>query len=419
MMCSKYLIRVLILSNLPSSLTLKTSAKLSTLIHPNQERASLVFETDSLNHCQIYLHRDLSSQKPLFTNGAKTNEEHIIKNTKKDEPANNNGVSNTRLVNEYEEQVKRMHSLKRATSSLSKHMLNVIYIDDSIVVVNKPSGVLCVPDINKNPSLLDLVWKDYWGGNRASVGPDDNSPSSMIVNRLDMDTSGLVIFGRSLDITRKLNQAFRERKVHKAYEAIVCGHVLFDSAFIDLPLQRDNEHPPFMRVPTPKSEEAMALLIEELKLNGYKKQGRKKPKESQTILRVIERFFHPDDSSLPITRIRLEPETGRTHQLRVHCAAIGYPILGDPAYGIHGCAAPNGGLRDITRTYIPNSVSPQSPSPKIEEELHFLHPPNLRPMCLHAASLGLKHPMTEEWVTWNAPVPFFESTSNPSIVTFD
>jgi tRNA pseudouridine32 synthase/23S rRNA pseudouridine746 synthase len=328
-------------------------------------------------------------------------------------------VFKSKSVLDYEEKVEQMHLIKRANPTISLDDLDVIYSDDNVVVTNKPSGVLCVPDINKNPSLLDIVWEQYGDTKEEMSGEtlDDESadaqnPSSMIVNRLDMDTSGLVVFGRQLAVTKTLNEAFRERFVWKEYEALLCGHVHMDTGFIDLPLQRDPEHPPFMRVSTPNSEAVTAKLIEELKEAGYKKQGRKKAKPSQTEFRVVERTFHPLDSTLPVTRIRLRPKTGRTHQLRVHCAAMGHPIVGDPTYGLNGDAAMFGGLEDAILT--PTSTSSRDGDDIVLERTPFevqsalaqVHPPNVKPMCLHAAMLRLRHPITQKALEWNAPVPF-------------
>ena len=277
-----------------------------------------------------------------------------------------------------------------------------------MVVVNKPSGVLCVPDINKNPSLLDLVWEKY---GMTDLVMRSNNPSSMIVNRLDMDTSGLVMFGRTKSATRELNEAFRSRSVVKEYEALVCGHVQFDSGLIDLPLQRDHARPPFMRVSTPQSEQIAAVLIDELIQSGYKKQGRMKAKLSQTKFHVVERLYHPSDSRIPLTRLRLLRRTGRTHQLRVHCAAIGHPIVGDPTYGLAGDAAMFGGLEDAILTVISSRTSSsvhslQRASLEALEALRHVHPPNIQPMCLHAALLRMNHPVTGKIEEWRAPVPF-------------
>jgi RNA pseudouridylate synthase len=104
----------------------------------------------------------------------------------------------------YERQLRKAQHAKKTGKSLESTDLQVIYVDDAIVVVNKPPGVLTVPGINGNPSLLDLVFERY-GGSVAD-------PQTMIVHRLDMDTSGLVIFSRSPDNTKKLHAMFREQQ---------------------------------------------------------------------------------------------------------------------------------------------------------------------------------------------------------------
>jgi tRNA pseudouridine32 synthase/23S rRNA pseudouridine746 synthase len=311
----------------------------------------------------------------------------------------------SQLVLEYEAKVEQMHQIKRAQPTISSDDLKVVFVDDHLVVANKPSGVLCVPDINQNPSLLDLVYKAY--GDDDPSSDDDSSPSSMIVNRLDMDTSGLVVFGRTPDVTKRLNEIFRDRHVEKEYQALLCGHLPLhiDAGSMDLPLQRDPEHPPFMRVTTPDSEELSTQLMEDLRQAGYKKQGRKKTKPSQTEFIIVGRTYYlnctedDEQQQLPVTRIRLLPQTGRTHQLRVHCAALGFPIIGDPTYGIYGDAATLGGLNEALRPWAPASLD-------LQEAIANRHPSNVEPMCLHAARLCFAHPITGEQMEWNAPVPF-------------
>ncbi|KAI2513912.1 RNA pseudouridylate synthase [Fragilaria crotonensis] len=390
-------IAAFLLTCLPLCCSLVESASSSSRLISNNDNVRLVFDVDDSNHCRVHL-QATNPTSPASV--AAVNPIPFKKNQKRH-------VSKKTLVLEYEEKVERMHLIKRAQPLLSDQ-LDVIFHDESMVVVHKPAGFLCVPDINKNPSLLDLVWTQYGKPEEVSDQEYGNNASSMIVNRLDMDTSGLVVFGRTASATRALNQAFRERHVLKEYEALVCGHIRFDSGLIDLPLQRDHEHPPFMRVSTPKSEEAAAALIDELIQSGYKKQGRKKPKPSQTTFRVVERFYHPCDSSIPITRLRLQPMTGRTHQLRVHCAAMGHPIVGDPTYGLYGDAAMYGGLEDAVLTPIPEceSTGLHRASLELQTALAQVHPPNVKPMCLHAALLRMSHPATGDMVEWTAPVPF-------------
>ena len=263
----------------------------------------------------------------------------------------------------YERQIRKAQHSKKTSLPLSENALNVIYVDDYIVVINKPAGVLTVPGLNSNPSILDLVYHKY--------GVDTvTDPVHMIVHRLDMDTSGIVVFARTLAIAKQLHTFFRDRiHISKRYECLVMGHLFIPpdmnhntatnqidnskkdvpvvasptvttKIVIDLPIQRDHVHPPFMRISTPQSEKAAMECVDQLQLHGWKKIIRKAAKPSQTIvLQILEHGVYRNDennissnvenprdgsnspqqqSSLPYTRLRLEPITGRTHQLRVH-----------------------------------------------------------------------------------------------------
>lgn len=203
-------------------------------------------------------------------------------------------------VLQYERQLRKCKAADKAGSPVTKEQhLHVLYEDPHLVVTNKPSGILCVPGINHNPCLLSLVHEEY-----APSLPKDK----MIVHRLDMDTSGVVVFGRAVQAVATLQRAFRERKVEKSYEALVCGHVLVDEGVIDLPLQRDHERPPFMRVSTKCSEQAAAQAVHDLQHYGWKKLVRKRPKPSQTEWNVLSREYL---DKLPVTRVSLTPVTGR------------------------------------------------------------------------------------------------------------
>ena len=122
-----------------------------------------------------------------------------------------------------------------------------------------------------------------------------------------MDTSGIVVFGRTQQAVLGLQKAFRERTTLKRYQALVCGHVDIDEGVIDLPLQRDHERPPFMRVSTPSSEQAAAQAVHDLQHHGYKKLMRKRPKPAQTEWNVISREYLNGNSNLPVTRLALTP----------------------------------------------------------------------------------------------------------------
>jgi 23S rRNA-/tRNA-specific pseudouridylate synthase len=275
---------------------------------------------------------------------------------------NDNVVDTDNIIPEavliYERQLRKVQHAKKTSQPLSDHDLHVIYADEHLVVINKPAGVLTVPGVNGNPSILDLVYQTYGVGTVTD-------PAHMIVHRLDMDTSGIIVFARSLAVAKLLHAVFRNRlHISKQYECLVMGHLVIPSdnnnrtnisdnsesaiassttattkILIDLPIQRDHIHPPFMRISTPQSEKAAMECVDQLQLHGWKKILRKAAKPSQTIvLQILEHgMYHNDnseniddgnpsdlihlpqqESSLPYTRLRLEPITGRTHQLRVH-----------------------------------------------------------------------------------------------------
>jgi tRNA pseudouridine32 synthase/23S rRNA pseudouridine746 synthase len=171
-------------------------------------------------------------------------------------------------------------------------------IDDALLVLDKPAGLLCVPGRgeDKQDCLSARVQAQY--------------PDALIVHRLDMATSGLLLMARGLAAQQILSLAFAGRRVHKQYTAVVRGLVAetTDASngwnLIDLPIAADWPRRP--------------LRIIDAALG----------KPSQTRWRIESR-----NSAAGTTRLLLEPLTGRTHQLRVHLRALGHPILGDALYG--------------------------------------------------------------------------------------
>lgn len=174
-------------------------------------------------------------------------------------------------------------------------MLGILYSDDALVAVNKPTGLLTVP--GRGADKQDCLYRRVL----------DEFPEALMVHRLDMDTSGLVLFARSPEAQRNLSMQFENRNVSKTYVALVEGVMQKDSGTIDFPLRKDMEQ----RLP-PKH------LVDCVR-----------GKKAITQWRVLERH---DDG----TRVALHPETGRSHQLRVHMKSIGHPIAGDPIYGHAG-----------------------------------------------------------------------------------
>ncbi len=177
----------------------------------------------------------------------------------------------------------------------SKHILPVIYEDEHVVVINKPAGILT----HAKGTITEEFSVGEFMRHRMTQPDTTNRPG--IVHRLDRDTSGVIICGRD-DVTKRLLQKqFQDRKAHKTYIAIVKGVPKHHKAKLDLPIERNPQAPASFRVgPSGKS--------------------------ATTTYSVL---AHNNTMSV----LELKPETGRTHQLRVHLAHLGHPIVGDPVYG--------------------------------------------------------------------------------------
>lgn len=206
----------------------------------------------------------------------------------------------------------------------SNSLPDLIYQDDSLLVVNKPAGLLAVPGRgeDKQDCLSARLLQSF--------------PDSLVVHRLDMATSGLMVFARGAGMQRRLSQMFQEREVDKRYIAVVSGKLEQEVGEINLPLASDWPNRP------------RQMVDDEL------------GKPSLTCYRML--GMEGDRS-----RLELEPITGRTHQLRVHLAAIGHPILGDALYGDASSAAR---------------------------------------LLLHACSLSFNHPVNGEPLNFSSPAPF-------------
>jgi len=171
--------------------------------------------------------------------------------------------------------------------------LDILHLSAQLIVVNKPSGLLCVPGrgAGKEDCLSRRVQAEY--------------PDALIVHRLDMGTSGIVVMGRGADAQRALSVLFQEREVRKRYQAVVDGcWTATATGEIDLPISGDWPNRPKKMV-----DHVMG-------------------RPSLTRYRVID-----IDTARAVSRIELDPLTGRSHQLRVHMEAMGYPIIGDDFYG--------------------------------------------------------------------------------------
>lgn len=214
---------------------------------------------------------------------------------------------------------------------ISMKPLKIVYEDAQIAVINKPAGMLSVPGKGNRPSVFSIM-NERW--------PDAEGP--VIVHRLDMDTSGLMVVARTKEAHRHLQQQFEQRQTEKTYVALLEHEIPMKSGKIALPLRPDIEDRPRQLVDTAYGKPALTL---------YNIIG---TREGHAIA-------------------ELQPKTGRTHQLRVHCAhqqGLCNPIVGDRMYG------------------------------HTAERL-----------CLHAAKLTFAHPVTGERMTFEARADFLSIPS--------
>jgi tRNA pseudouridine32 synthase / 23S rRNA pseudouridine746 synthase len=269
--------------------------------------------------------------------------------------------------------------------------LIIVHEDQYIVIVDKPSGVLTVPGKDKLvPSLAKTVHDNI----PTSELP---TPDHMVVHRLGMDTSGLIMLAKTKATVRELNRLFRERKVDRRYEALVAGHVLQDEGMICLPIMRDFERPPFVRIST---DDHQWKLID-LRPEEVGKKILEGPKTSLTKFEVVSREFL---SGQPVTRVTLTSISGRYHQLNVHLAAFGHPIVGDNVYGTDGEALANGGLRDDElEELIPN---PNRASAEEQRLINEVVNANGMPPCIHAKYIKFTHPLTKKVHEFSTQSPF-------------
>jgi len=177
--------------------------------------------------------------------------------------------------------------------------ISLLFQDAHLLVINKPSGLLSLS--GKNPQNLDSVHYRLV----------KLFPGCTLVHRLDFGTSGLMVVARNKAINAALCQQFSQRSVGKTYQALLCGHLINNEGVIDAAIAKDPAQFPRMVICAVQGKPARSRY------------------------RVTERSYYQgkEGVALPVTRVELTPETGRTHQLRIHCQQLGHPILGCDLYG--------------------------------------------------------------------------------------
>ncbi len=215
--------------------------------------------------------------------------------------------------------------------------LDIVYEDADLIVVNKPAGLVVHPGAgNPRGTLVNAL---LYHCPTLSVG---GAVRPGIVHRLDKDTSGLLVVAKNDLAHQRLQQQFKRREVRKQYLALVYGALRTDSGYIQAPIGRH----PVQRV-------KMAVV--------------EKGREARTRWTVRARYV--DAAGRPYTLLDVLLETGRTHQIRVHCAWLGHPLVGDTLYG------------------------PQRPALSAPRQ------------CLHAAALSFTHPIAGTPLSFSAPLP--------------
>lgn len=211
-----------------------------------------------------------------------------------------------------------------------------MHVDHNIVVVEKSAFLRSIDSKGgaqgtTTPNVLDITRELY--------------PDAKLVHRLDFDTSGLMLLARTKSAQRHLNEQFQQRRIHKEYEAIVLGHLQQRSGRIELPIAKDWPNRPRQKIDFSTGKQAV------------------------TDYAVLE-HLHSYPGDVKISRLRLFPVTGRSHQLRIHLRSLGHPIAGCDLYG-------NEAAYELSERLL-----------------------------LHATQLGFIHPESGKAISFVSPVPF-------------
>lgn len=209
--------------------------------------------------------------------------------------------------------------------------LSILYEDKDVLVIDKPSGLVVHPGHGHHQGTLVHILL----GHTQELSDVNGVFRPGIVHRLDKDASGLLLIAKNNTAHRKLQVQFEEHSIVRTYLALVQGRIEFEEGHVELPIGRH-----------PVQRQKMAVRFD-------------KSKSAKTFYRVAKRFKHH-------TLLEVRLQTGRTHQIRVHMAHLGHPVLGDAQYGSRG---------------------------------------PWKRLALHARKLKFRHPTTDEWMEFESPIP--------------
>ncbi|MCE5197543.1 MAG: RluA family pseudouridine synthase [Armatimonadota bacterium] len=233
--------------------------------------------------------------------------------------------------------------------------LDILYEDDQIIVINKAKGMTVHPAPGSmHGTLVHAVLAH--SEDLSGIGGVERPG---IVHRLDKDTTGVLVVAKTDHAHTSLQEQIQSRTADRRYFGLVWGETKFNEAVVDAPIGRH-----------PTDRQKMAVI---------KDTNRYTSRIAVTHLSVLQRFKS-------FTYLEAKLDTGRTHQIRVHCSFIGHPVVGDPTYG--------GAKRAIPSAYS-----------KLEQRELAALIDNLHGQALHAHSLALNHPVTGERMTFEAPLP--------------
>ena len=231
--------------------------------------------------------------------------------------------------------------------------LDILFEDEHVIVVNKPRGMVVHPAGGRQTGTLVNALLAHT--DRLAAGGGEHRPG--LVHRLDRDTSGLLVVAKSDDAYASLSGQVRRREMERRYIALVWGAVAEDRLFIDVPIGRHRRTPTRMAAVAGPSD------------------GRK-VRAAHTDIIVLERY-----GAMTLVEARLG--TGRTHQIRVHLAHQGHPVVGDPTYGLRRARRERAMLEGETLALVRG----------------------LRGQALHAQLLRFRHPVGGQELTFTAPLP--------------
>lgn len=207
--------------------------------------------------------------------------------------------------------------------------IDTIYDDEDIIVINKPPGLLSVPGRSEPDSALFRLQQEH--------------PVILVIHRLDMDTSGLLVFAKNKAAQVNIQQQFEKQLARKRYEAVVTGKITASHGCINLPIIVDWPNRPLQKISHTEGRYA---------LTRWQK-------------------LAVEDGN---TRVKLMPATGRSHQLRIHCQQLGHAIVGDTLYARNQYAD--------SHSHVPSRL------------------------YLHARELTIRHPRSQQLIELKCPTPF-------------